>query len=102
MKNRKRHPKDYAVEKTIQTIRVIEALEGTNFEPVTVAKLLERTGEIPEVKNQLKLDSINRILATLELLGWARQNEKGLWHLDAKVLRLSQRYSEIYMTVISK
>ena len=93
--NRKRTAKFYKVEKTIETTKVIEALEGANFEPVTIEGIIRRIGPIPELDRELKPDAVKRILFTLELLGWAQSNEKKQWLLGAKVLRFSNRYSEV-------
>lgn len=83
----KRDPKEYANENVVHTIKIIEALEGVNFEPVSIQRIMERTG--------LKRDKCMRVLTTLELLGWAKQNERKEWLLGAKILRFANRYSEI-------
>lgn len=91
----KRTAKDYKVEKVIETIKVLEALEGANFEPVSVDTIIKRIGIIPELDREIKPDAVKRILFTLELLGWAQSNEKKQWLLGAKILRFSNRYSEV-------
>lgn len=102
MTNRKRTAKDYKVEKTIETIKVIEALEGANFEPASVDRIIERVGVIPELERELKHDAVKRILYSLELLGWAQSNEKKQWLLGAKILRFSNRYSEVLIANSNK
>ena len=94
MKN-KRSPKQYANENAIQTIKVLEALEGTNFEPVTIDKICERVGTISEIDKALTWDKARRILLTLKLLGWATENDKNEWTLGARILRFSNRYSDV-------
>jgi DNA-binding IclR family transcriptional regulator len=100
--NRKRNEKDYAVEKTIQTVRILESLEGTSFEPITTKTIIERVGIIPDVKNQLTNDSATRILLTLKLLGWVQQDAKKRWSIAPKVLRFAQNYSQIYISAMNK
>jgi DNA-binding IclR family transcriptional regulator len=91
----KRDAKDYKVEKVIETIKVIEALEGANFEPVSVDTIIRRIGIIPELEREIKFDAVSRILKTLKLLGWVEETEKKQWLLGAKILRFSNRYSEV-------
>lgn len=86
--------KDYANESVIHTMKIIEALEGLNFEPVSIKAILGRVDLPPSVK-PLTYDKTMRVLVTLELLGWTRRNEKKQWSLTAKILRFSERYSEI-------
>ncbi|MBK8810678.1 MAG: hypothetical protein IPN69_08090 [Acidobacteria bacterium] len=94
----KRTAIDYAVEKTVHTIRILEALEGARFEPVTIDTIIERVGEIPELGTALRKDAVRRILLTLELCGWAVQNSNRQWAPGAKLLRFSNRYSELLIS----
>lgn len=84
MKN-KRAPKAYANENTIHTIKILESLEGVNFEPVALKRIIDRTG--------IAYDKCRRVLLTLELLGWTTQNEKGEWTIGKKCFRFSETVS---------
>lgn len=84
----KRDAKDYAVEKVVDALKVIESLEGTNFEPVTIEQIIERVGFIPGRDARLKFDAVRRILITLELLGWANQTGK-LWTIGKDAIRFA-------------
>ncbi len=95
MKTNKRSPKKYANENAIQTIKILEALEGANFEPVSINTICERVGTIIEIDKALTWDKARRILLTLQLLGWVIGNEKNEWMLGAKILRFSNRSHEI-------
>lgn len=86
--------KKYANENTIHTVKVIESLEGLNFEPVPIKQIIDRTG--------IPYDKCRRVLLTLELLGWAEQTEKKDWTLGAKILRLSNRYAELIASAMNK
>lgn len=81
--------KNYDNENTVHTIKILEALEGAGFEPVSIKRIAERC-DIHHLK-------VRRVLLTLEKLGWAKQNERKEWMPGAKVLRFSNRFSEVYI-----
>ena len=89
MPTNKRNPKDYAVEKTIETIKVLEALRGDNFEPVSISQIIERVGYIPGRDEKLKSDAVRRILITLELLGYAARIKRK-WTIGKNLIRFAQ------------
>lgn len=90
MRNKKRDAKSYAVEKTVDSVKIIEALQGDAFEPVSIETIIERVGCIPGRDGKLKPDAVRRILITLELLGWAAQvNRK--WTIGKSFIRLAQK-----------
>lgn len=73
----KRTEIDYTVEKTVETIKILEVLE---IAPVSIDKIIERIGFIPSLERELKPDAVRRILITLKLLNYAQQDEKTkLW-----------------------
>lgn len=78
--------KKYANENTVHTIKIVEALEGTNFEPVTIKRIMERS--------DLPYDKCRRVLLTLESLGWATENERKEWTLGRKIIRFAQIVSQ--------
>lgn len=86
--------KKYANESVIHTIKIIEALEGINFEPVSIKRIMQRT-EVP-------YDKCRRVLLTLELMGWAKQTDKKEWTVGARLLRFSEDYSEICIAALNK
>lgn len=89
----KKEAKDYAVEKTVDTIKVVEALEGSNFEPVSIAQIIERVGFIPDRDGKLKPDAVRRILITLQLCGWAKQTG-GKWIIGSALIRFAGSVSQ--------
>lgn len=89
MTNSKREAKDYAVEKTIETVKIIEAMQGDRFEPVGVDTIIERVGIIPDRSENLKPDAVRRILITLELLGYAKQTNRK-WTVGKNAIRFAQ------------
>jgi DNA-binding IclR family transcriptional regulator len=62
-----RSDQDYEIESLTKGMAVLEALEGTNFEPVSSKRIRERT--------QLSKDTVERCLKTFRLRGWAVQND---------------------------
>lgn len=89
----KRDETKYEIEAASKTLNVLLALEGSNFEPITVHKVIERTG--------FSRNFCDRALATLSINGFAIQN-KGKWMLGNKILRFSERYNETVMSVLTK
>ncbi len=100
--NKQRAPKEYANENAIQTIKILEALEGANFEPAALKTICDRVGTITEIDKALTWDKARRILLTLKLLGWATENEKNEWTLGAKILRFSNRYDDLCLHTLGK
>jgi hypothetical protein len=70
----KRNELDYTVEKTVETLKILEVLE---IAPVSLEKIIERIGFIPHLNRELKPDAVRRILITLKMLGYAESVESG-------------------------
>lgn len=81
--------KKYVNQNVLHTIKIIEALEGVNFEPVTIPVIIERVDILPDIGKKLEYDKVRRVLITLELLGWAVENDRKEWTLGAKCARLA-------------
>lgn len=69
----KRDDLHYAVEKTVETIKILEVLE---YEPASIEKIIERIDFIPTLNRKLKPDAVRRILITLKMLGYAAMDER--------------------------
>ncbi len=78
--------KDYEIESVSKALAVLEALEGTNFEPVKQARIEQRTG--------FGRDLVMRTLRTLRLNGYAIQNDRGEWTVGARFIRFGQTLTE--------
>ena len=82
--NKPRADEAYEIEALSKGLSVLESLEGINFEPVSVAKIMTRTG--------LKRDVVDRSLKTLRLRGYAVQIESGIdagkWTFGSRFIRL--------------
>ncbi|MEO8649159.1 MAG: helix-turn-helix domain-containing protein [Acidobacteriota bacterium] len=90
----KRPDSNYEIEALTKGLVVLEALEGTAFEPVPVKRIIQRT--------QLPRDTVERSLKTFRLRGYAKQNERGEWVIGERILRLSGRYADVCLQAISK
>ncbi len=83
---------DYTIDALLKGLRVLEALEGTRLEPVTIKRIEQRT--------KLPYDTCMRSLRTLKVAGFAEQTPAG-WTLGNKFLTLSDRFNELCMTALS-
>lgn len=83
----KRPDSKYQIESVSKALAVLEALEGRNFEPVSVQKIMERTG--------FNRDTVDRNLKNFRLRGYAIQNERGEWSIGKRLIALSLRISNL-------
>lgn len=72
---------DYEIDALSKGLKVLEALEGTAFEPVTQKRIEQRTG--------FSRDIVMRTLKTLRLNGYAVQDERGHWTTGRAFIRLA-------------
>src|ERR1041384_518996 len=91
MPRAQRSDNDYSIDALLRGLKVLEALEGTNFEPVSTKRVSERTS--------LPYDFCMRALRTLKLAGFAAETPKG-WQAGPKVLRFSGRFNELCLATI--
>lgn len=82
MSSRNKRPDEaYEIESLSKGIAVLEALEGTSFEPVPVQRIIDRTG--------FKRDFVERALKTYRLRGYTVQNDRGEWTVGKRFTRLA-------------
>ena len=77
----KRGDEEYEIESLSKGLAVLEALEGTNFEPVPQKRIEQRT--------EFSRDLVMRSLRTLRLRGYAVQNDRGEWTVGPRFVRLA-------------
>lgn len=94
MSREKRPDEAYEIESLTKGLIVLEALEGTVFEPVSVQTVIDRTG--------FSRDVCDRSLKTLRMKGYAMQTPTGQWTFGKRILKLSTRYSEICLRALAK
>lgn len=93
MANSKRKKTDYVNQPLLDGLRVLKALEGTNFEPVTISRVSLRSG--------VSYGKCRAALITLEVVGFASQTPRG-WTTGATLLRLSARFHELAALALSE
>jgi DNA-binding IclR family transcriptional regulator len=79
----KRSDEDYEIESLTKGLAVLEALEGTSFEPIPIRRVVDRC--------QLPRDVVMRSLKTFRLRGWAIQNERGDWTIGKRFIRFGEK-----------
>ena len=84
---------DYQIEALSKGLAVLEALEGSGFEPVPIERIMERC--------HLPKDFVFRALRTLRLRGYAIQNGRGEWSVGNRILRFSKDYGQICLTTLT-
>jgi DNA-binding IclR family transcriptional regulator len=87
-----RNDRDYAIDAGLRMIKVLEALEGTNFEPVSIKRVMERTN--------FKYDFCFRALRTLKLAGWATESPDG-WQVGPRLLKFSERFNDLCAATVA-
>lgn len=83
---RKRTEADYEIESVSKGLAVLEALEGTAFEPVRIQRIMQRTG--------FSKDLCFRTLCTLSIRGYAVRNAKGEWSIGPRFIRLAHAITD--------
>lgn len=83
----------YVIESALKTLLVLEALEGTRFEAVSLKRIQERT--------KLPLNFCFRALQTLKELGYARETERG-WALGGRLLLFSEEFNRNFAALASE
>lgn len=89
----KRADSDYINDNLARGLKVLEALRGTNFEPVSIQRVADRTG--------FSYDFCRRALLTLKLQGYAAQTPDG-WSLGVKLMEFAANYNEVVITAMTR
>jgi DNA-binding IclR family transcriptional regulator len=79
----------YVIEAAAKMLKVFEAMEGRNNEPVNIARLIERTG--------FSRDFCRRAAITLKKSGWAKQlvdPKDSLFTYGPKAENFAKRYMQ--------
>lgn len=86
-----RRDEDYAIDSLAKGLKVLEALEGTRIEPVSIQRVMQRTG--------YSYNFCLRALRTLKLVGFAAQIEGG-WTYGPRILKLADRFGEVCVVAL--
>ncbi len=81
----------YVIDVGLRLFKVFEALEGMKFEPVTIQRVMQRTG--------FSYDFCMRALRTLKVAGYVTQTPTG-WALSPKLLGFSDRFHEYCLVTL--
>jgi len=90
MSRNARDEREYELSTLAKGLRVLAALEGTKFEPVSIKRVQERTG--------FPYDFCRSALITLKLAGFAAE-QNGLWMPGPKVIRFGTNFNEVCLTM---
>lgn len=95
MPRNNRSDAEYEIAGATKVIKVMEALLGSDADPVSVTTVMERTG--------FTRDLADRCLKTLRLNGYAKQVEpSNKWMLGSRLLRFSERFNETCLHALAK
>lgn len=92
MKRQKRPDEAYEIEALSKGIKILEALQGTNFKPVSVEIVMQRTG--------FPRDFCDRALKTLAIHNWVKRTENKLWMVGPKATRFSDDFNQIAIEML--
>lgn len=81
----KRTDADYEIEALTKGVMVLEALEGTKFEPVSIDTIMQRT--------EFSRDFCTRALRTFRMKGYVIQNERGQWSIGKRLILFAGKIS---------
>jgi len=87
-----RSEEDYQLDVLRRGLKVLEALEGTNFEPVSIQRVSERSGQ--------SYDFCRRALLTFKLAHYATQADRG-WQVGPRLLKFSTRFNDLCVAAVT-
>lgn len=87
-----RDESQYALDTGLRMLKVLEALEGTNFEAVSIERVQQRCGA------GFTYDFCRRALITLKLAGFAAQTGSK-WTVGPKLIRFGTNFNEVCLTM---
>jgi len=83
----------YIIEAGLRMLKVLEALRGTNFEPVNIKRVEQRTG--------YSYEFCRRALITLKAAGFATESSGG-WQVGTKLMQFATNFNEVCITALSQ
>jgi DNA-binding IclR family transcriptional regulator len=86
---------EYEIGGATKCFKVMEALMGSDADPVTVQTVIERTG--------FDRNFVDRALKTLSINGYAKRIARSKkWILGSRLLKFSDRFNETCLHAIAK
>jgi hypothetical protein len=88
-----RDEKEYVIDVPLRVFKVLEALEGRNFEPASIKRITQRTG--------FSADFCRRALLTLKAAGYAKQTLDG-WIVGPKLVRFASQITAVHSAMAER
>jgi DNA-binding IclR family transcriptional regulator len=92
-KRQQRSQSTYIIDAGLRMLKVLEALRGTNFEPVTIQRVTQRTG--------YSYDFCRRALITLKQAGFATESPDG-WQVGPKLMQFAANFNEVCLVALTQ
>lgn len=92
MSREQREQGTYVIDAGLRMLKVLEALRGTNFEPVTIKRVEQRTG--------YSYDFCRRALITLKLAGFATESKEG-WQVGTKLMQFAANFNDVCLAALT-
>lgn len=86
MSRKQRTDDDYTLDTVLRAAKVLQALEGRNFEPVTIKTVEQRSGQTYAF--------CRSALLTWKKAGFAAQTAEG-WTVGPKLMRFAANFNEV-------
>ncbi len=91
-KRQQRSEGTYVIDAGLRMLKVLEALRGTNFEPVKIARVQQRTG--------YSYDFCRRALITLKRAGFATESSDG-WQVGTKLMQFAANFNDVCLAALT-
>jgi hypothetical protein len=92
MSRNRRNPEDYELDTVLRAVKVLQALEGRNFEPVNIKTVERRSGQ--------SYAFCRSALLTFKKVGFAAQTAQG-WTVGPKLMRLAANFNDVCVAAFS-
>lgn len=89
----KRSEHSYVIDAGLRMLKVLEALKGMNFEPVSIARVVQRSG--------FSYDFCRRALITLKRGGFATESPDG-WQVGPKLMQFAQNFNDVCLAALTQ
>ena len=92
MSRNRRNPEDYELDTVLRAVKVLQALEGRNFEPVNIKTVERRSGQ--------SYAFCRSALLTFKKVGFAAQTEDG-WTVGPKLMMFANNFNEVCLAALA-
>ena len=92
MSRNRRTEESYELDTVLRAVKVLQALEGSNFEPVNIITVQQRSGQTYAF--------CRSALLTWKKAGFAAQTADG-WTVEPKLMMLSNRFNDVCLAAFA-